>query len=57
MMDNNTSERRMKPIALGRKNYLFVGSERGGKSAATYDSSVETCKNNNINPLEYLTDI
>ncbi len=56
-MDNNDSERRMKPIALGRKNYLFVGSERGGQAAAVYYSIVETCKNFNINPLEYLTDI
>ena len=33
-IDNNSAERAMKPIALGRKNYLFVGSEGGGKSAA-----------------------
>ncbi len=57
MMDNNASERRMKPIALGRKNYLFVGSERGGQAAAIFYSIVETCKNYGINPLIYLTDI
>ncbi|GAB2184320.1 hypothetical protein LAB1_16290 [Roseibium sp. LAB1] len=34
-LDNNCVERAMKPIALGRKNYLFMGSEGGGKSAAT----------------------
>ena len=56
-MDNNDSERRMKPIALGRKNFLFVGSERGGMAAAIYYSLVETCKNYQINPLNYLTDI
>jgi len=56
-MDNNDSERRMKPIALGRKNYMFVGSERGGYAAAVYYSIVETCKSFNINPLEYLADI
>jgi transposase len=33
-LDNNTAERSMRPIALGRKNYLFMGSEGGGKSAA-----------------------
>jgi hypothetical protein len=33
-IDNNFAERAMKPIALGRKNFLFVGSEVGGKSAA-----------------------
>jgi len=57
MMDNNASERRMKPIALGRKNYLFVGSECCGQAAAIYYSLVETCKNCGINPLIYLTDI
>jgi len=56
-MDNNDSERRMKPVALGRKNYLFVDSERGGNAAAVYYSLVETCKNFNVNPLGYLTDI
>jgi len=33
-LDNNTAERAMRPIAIGRKNYLFLGSEKGGKSAA-----------------------
>ncbi|VAW75945.1 hypothetical protein MNBD_GAMMA12-1346, partial [hydrothermal vent metagenome] len=40
-----------------RKNYIFVGSERGGQAAAIYYSIVETCKNYKINPLQYLTDI
>lgn len=56
-MDNNDSERRMKPVTIGRKNYIFVGSERGGMAAAIYYSLVETYKNYQINPLEYLTDI
>ena len=56
-MDNNDSERRTKPIALDRKNYMFVGSERGGQAAAIYYSIVETCKSYNINSLEYLADI
>jgi len=42
MTDNNVSERRMKSIALGRKNYLFVGLERGGQAAAIFYSIVET---------------
>ncbi len=42
MLDNNASERRMKPIALGRKNYLFLGSERRGRAAAINYSIVET---------------
>lgn len=55
-MDNNYSEQRMKPIALGRKNYLFVDSDRGGQAAAIYYSIIETCKNYRINPLQYLTE-
>ena len=47
----------MMPIALGRKDYLFAGSDRGGKIAATFYSLIETCKLNNINPQEYLADV
>ncbi len=53
--DNNFAERCMRPVALGRKNYLFVGSERGGKAAAIYYSLIESCKANKINPLTYMT--
>lgn len=56
-IDNNIAERAMRPIALGRKNYLFAGSDRGGKTAATFYSLIETCKLNNINPQEYLADV
>ena len=55
--DNNKAEQHIRPIALGRKNYLFVGSDRGGNAAATYYSLVETCKNYNINPLVYFMDV
>lgn len=54
--DNNKAEQHIRPVALGRKNFLFVGSDRGGKAAATYYSVVETCKTYGINPLAYLTD-
>lgn len=53
--DNNFAERCMRPVALGRKNYLFVGSERGGKAAALYYSLIESCKLNKVNPLTYMT--
>lgn len=53
--DNNFAERCMRPIALGRKNFLFVGSERGGRAAAIYYSLMESCKANKINPLTYMT--
>jgi len=54
-LDNNTAERAMRPIAIGRKNYLFLGSETGGKSAAICYSLIETCKLNGINPQSWLT--
>jgi len=57
MMDNNKAEQHIRPVALGRKNFLFVGSDRGGHAAAVYYSIVETCKSYNVNPLEYLADI
>jgi transposase len=56
-IDNNKAERLMRPIAVGRKNWMFAGSDRGGRAAATIYSLIETCKLNNINPYEYLRDI
>lgn len=53
--DNNFAECCMRPVALGRKNYLFVGSERGDKVAALYYSLIESCKLNKVNPLTYMT--
>ncbi|MBL4908233.1 MAG: transposase domain-containing protein [Sneathiella sp.] len=56
-LDNNTAERSMRPIALGRKNYLFMGSKRGGKSAAIAYTLIETAKLNNVDPQSWLTDV
>ncbi len=56
-MDNNTAERAIRPIAVGRKNWLFVGSEDGGKWAATMFSIIESCRLQNINPTDYCTHI
>jgi len=56
-IDNNAAERSMKPIALGRKNYLFVGSDKGGETASILYSILETCKLNQVEPLAYLTDV
>ena len=55
--DNNAAERSMRPIALGRKNYLFMGSERGGKSAAIAYTLIETAKLNGVDPQAWLTDV
>jgi hypothetical protein len=56
-IDNNSAERAMKPIALGRKNYLFVGSEGGGKSAAIAYTLIQTAKLNRVDPQAWLTDV
>jgi len=55
--DNNTAENAMRPVALGRKNWLFVGSERGGRAAALFMSLVKSCKDLDINPWEYFDDM
>ncbi len=56
-IDNNVSERNIRPLTIGRKNWLFVGSEDGGNTTATIISLVQTCKNLKINPQEYLEDV
>jgi len=55
--DNNLAENAIRPVAIGRKNWLFVGSEKGGKAAALFMSLVKSCKDCGINPWEYLDDI
>jgi transposase len=55
-IDNNTAERGMRAIALGRKNYLFVGSEAGGKAAAIAYTLIETAKLNRVDPQAWLAD-
>ncbi len=54
-LDNNTAERSMRCVALGRKNYLFVGSEGGGKAAAIAYTLIETAKLNGVDPQAWLT--
>jgi len=56
-IDNNTAERAMKPVAIGRKNYLFVGSEGGGKAAAIAYTLIETAKLNGVDPQAWLTEV
>lgn len=53
-LDNNAAERSIRPIALGRKNYLFMGSEKGGKAAAIIYSLIETAKLNDVDPQAWL---
>lgn len=56
-IDNNTAERAIKPVCMGRKNWLFAGSGAGGETLADAMTLIETAKLNGINPQDYLTDI
>lgn len=53
-IDNNAAERALRTIALGRKNYLFAGSDAGGERAAVIYSLIGSAKLNDINPQAYL---
>lgn len=56
-IDNNRAERAIKPIVIGRKNYLFMGGPKGGEAAAIMYTLAETCKKNNVDPYHYLADV
>lgn len=56
-IDNNVIERLLRPIAIGRKNYLFFGSEKGGKTAATLYTLVQSARRNCVDVWPYLTDV
>ena len=56
-IDNNIAENAMRCVALGRKNYLFAGSDTGGERAASIYTIVRTAKLNNVNPETYLRDV
>jgi len=54
-LDNNICERSIRPLTLGRKNYLFMGSEGGGKAAAIAYTLIETARMNGVDPEGWLT--
>lgn len=56
-IDNNLIENAIRPLALGRKNYLFAGSHKAAQRAAMFYSFFATCKINNVEPLQWLTDV
>jgi transposase len=56
-IDNGRSERALRQIALGRNNWLFAGSDEGGRRAAALYTIFETCKRNRIEPFAYLRDL
>jgi len=56
-LDNNRAERTLRAFAIGRKNWMQIGNERGGKTAAIYFSLIGTCKARGIDPKIYLHDV
>lgn len=56
-IDNNQIENSIRPVAIGRKNYLFAGSVRGGKAAAMMYGFFGTCKMHGVNPYEWLKNV
>ena len=56
-IDNNGAERSLRGVAVGRKNWMFLGSDHGGRTAAVLTSLIATCKRLGIDPFAYLRDI
>lgn len=56
-IDNNPIENSIRPVALGRKNYLFAGSHEAAQRAAMIYSFLGSCKKNDVNPSDWLTDV
>ena len=56
-LSNNAAERALRGIALGRKSWLFVGSDRGGQRAAAMYSLIVTAKLNDVDPQAWLGDV
>jgi transposase len=56
-IDNNLSERQIKQLVIGRKNWLFAGSEEGARNAAILFSVVVSCKLAGVDPFAYLRDV
>ena len=56
-LDNNPAERALRCVAIGRKNYLFAGSDAGGRRAAAMYSLMESAKLNGLNPQLYIADV
>ena len=56
-IDNNVAERAIKPVVIGRKNWMFAGRDAGGETLAAAMTIIETAKMNGLNPQAYLADI
>ena len=56
-IDNNRSQSALRRIAIGRKNWLFAGSDNGGRTAAILFSLIATCQRHDVEPFAYLRDV
>ena len=57
LLDNNLAENEIRPVTLGRKNYLFCGNHEAAQNMTIVCSLLATCRNHNVNPRDYLNDI
>ena len=57
LLDNNLAENEIRPVTLGRKNYLFCGNHEAAQNMAVVCSLLATCRNHDVNPRDYLNDI
>ena len=57
LLDNNLAENEIRPITLGRKNYLFCGNHEAAENMTVVCSLLATCRNHDVNPRDYLNDI
>jgi transposase len=56
-IDNYASERSLRSVAIGRKNWLFAGSDSGGRTAAVLYTMTQTCRRHGLDPFVYLQDV
>jgi transposase len=56
-IDNNPSERALRDLVVGRKNWMFAGSDKGGATAAVMCTFVSTCKRHSVDPAKYFLDV
>lgn len=56
-IDNNAAENALRRVAIGRKNWLFCGSDNGGNTAAVLFSLIATCQRHKVEPFNYLRDV
>ncbi len=57
LLDNNLAENEIRPVTLGRKNYLFCGNHEAAQNMAVVCSLLSTCRNHDVNPRDYLNDV